>query len=236
MTARATSRWLSWVAIGLLLPRAASAGHEAVNPLVTQSGDALQIGLPLAALGLTFLLVGEGPENTQGQGLVSRQFDWTRMDGSPRHDLALAITRTELLTYGLKYGVNAERPNGGGQSFPSGHTSIAFASAEFMRKEYGWGWGIPAYLVASYVGWSRVESEKHWPRDVWAGAAIGVLSNHDLGSIELPFGSLGLGTSLLTSQLADPATLGLTEIANPSLFDAAPRAEAVGLTFELKFW
>jgi membrane-associated phospholipid phosphatase len=69
--------------------------------------------------------------------------------------------------------VNAERPNGGGQSFPSGHASVSFSSAEFLRKRYGWGWGLPAYALASFVAYSRVEAGKHYTRDVVAGAALG---------------------------------------------------------------
>lgn len=74
--------------------------------------------------------------------------------------------------------MHERRPNGGNQSFPSGHTSISFSAAEFMRERYGWEYGLPAYAVASFVGYSRVESNQHYPRDVVAGAAIGILSSY----------------------------------------------------------
>ena len=82
------------------------------------------------------------------------------------------------VTYTLKYAVNESRPNGVSQSFPSAHTSVSFTAAEFMRKRYGWEYGIPAYAVASFVGYSRVESREHAPHDVVAGAAIGILSSY----------------------------------------------------------
>ncbi len=45
-----------------------------------------------------------------------------------------------------------------------------------MRKRYGWDYGIPAYAAASFVGYSRVESGKHYAHDVVAGAAIGIIA------------------------------------------------------------
>ncbi|MGB3398652.1 MAG: phosphatase PAP2 family protein, partial [Candidatus Deferrimicrobiaceae bacterium] len=35
---------------------------------------------------------------------------------------------------------------------------------------------IPAYLAAAFVGYSRVEADEHWTKDVLAGAAIGIVS------------------------------------------------------------
>ena len=86
---------------------------------------------------------------------------------------------TGLLTAGvgsgLKYIVDKERPDkSNNMSFPSLHTGTSFASAAFIQRRYGWEWGIPAYAVAAYVGWSRVYGKKHDWWDVAAGAALGV--------------------------------------------------------------
>jgi membrane-associated phospholipid phosphatase len=82
------------------------------------------------------------------------------------------------LTYGLKAAVKAERPDGSDDhSFPSAHSSLAFTSAEYLRKRYGWEYGLPAYGVATFVAYSRVEADKHYTRDVLAGAAIGMASS-----------------------------------------------------------
>lgn len=78
----------------------------------------------------------------------------------------------------LKYTVDEQRPTGGDHSFPSGHASISFSSAEFIRKRYGWDYGLPAYLAAAFVGYSRVESDQHYVHDVLAGAAIGIGSSY----------------------------------------------------------
>jgi membrane-associated phospholipid phosphatase len=39
-------------------------------------------------------------------------------------------------------------------------------------------YGIPAYALASYVGYTRVEAKAHHPHDVVAGAGIGIISSY----------------------------------------------------------
>lgn len=79
-----------------------------------------------------------------------------------------------VVTYILKYAIDKPRPrNNGGLSFPSGHTSAAFQGASFIQRRYGWSYGIPAYVTAAYVGWSRINAHKHDIWDVLAGAALG---------------------------------------------------------------
>src|SRR5437867_4400448 len=98
-------------------------------------------------------------------------------DGEGALQLGESAALTLGVTYSLKYSIDEKRPNGRRQSFPSGHTSISFSSAEFMRKRYGWEYGVPAYAAASFVAYSRVESREHHPQDVVAGAAIGIVSS-----------------------------------------------------------
>jgi membrane-associated phospholipid phosphatase len=85
-----------------------------------------------------------------------------------------SLVSTIAITWGLKLLIDKERPNGESlNSFPSGHTSVSFASAAFIQKRYGWKYGIPAYALAGYVGYSRIEANKHDKWDVLAGAIIG---------------------------------------------------------------
>ena len=58
-------------------------------------------------------------------------------------------------------------------SFPSGHTAYSFAAATVISMCYG-KWGVPAFVLASMIGLSRIYLALHWPSDVVAGALIGV--------------------------------------------------------------
>lgn len=81
------------------------------------------------------------------------------------------------VTYGLKEVFPERRPDGSdNKSFPSGHTSVSFAAAATLQNRYGWKVGVPAQIVAAFVGLSRVEAKKHHVHDVLVGAAIGEAS------------------------------------------------------------
>jgi membrane-associated phospholipid phosphatase len=133
------------------------AGAEESN--FEMAGDILQIAIPATAYVSTFYM-----DDDQG-----------------RTQFYYSFSTNLAVTYGLKYAINKPRPEGHGHyAFPSGHTSAAFQGATFIQKRYGCKYGVPAFICASYVGWSRVEgeSDKHDFADVAAGAAIGVLSSY----------------------------------------------------------
>ena len=115
-------------------------------------GDILNVALPTLAYGLTF----------------------HHDDREGRKQLLWSVAATSAATHALKYTINAERPTGGNLSFPSGHTSNAFQGAAFIHARYGLRPAVPAYLVASFVGYSRLQARKHYVPDVLAGAALGV--------------------------------------------------------------
>jgi membrane-associated phospholipid phosphatase len=80
----------------------------------------------------------------------------------------------------IKHVTNELRPDASNRfSFPSGHTALAFVSAEFLRKEYNdvspW-YGVAGYAVAATTGYLRMYNNKHWLSDVVAGAGVGILS------------------------------------------------------------
>ena len=122
---------------------------------IEKAGDILQIVIPSVAYGTTLYL-----DDKEGQNQFYKSFG------------------TNLgVTYGLKYSIDKKRPNGGKHSFPSGHTSAAFQGASFIHIRYGLKYAIPAYVAATFVGYSRVESDAHYIEDVIAGAVIGSLSS-----------------------------------------------------------
>lgn len=90
-----------------------------------------------------------------------------------------------FITTALKHAVKRNRPfetysdidkaaSGGGYSFPSGHTSTAFATATSLSIAYPkWYVIVPSFVWASGVGYSRMHLGVHYPSDVFGGAIIG---------------------------------------------------------------
>lgn len=61
-----------------------------------------------------------------------------------------------------------------GVSFPSGHTSAAFATATSVVLHYcKWYFAVPAYVFAGSVAWARMYQGVHYPSDVLVGAIVG---------------------------------------------------------------
>ena len=95
---------------------------------------------------------------------------------------AVASLTMLALTSAIKYTARVERPDGSSRnSFPSGHTTMAFTSAELLNIEYGdrFPWLRPiSYTVATATGVGRLLNNRHWIGDVVTGAGLGILSAH----------------------------------------------------------
>lgn len=119
-------------------------------------GDVLQILIPAGAYGTSLYL-----DDKEGQMQFYKSY-----------------SATLATTFVLKYTVKEKRPDSDNtDSFPSGHTSSAFSGASFIQQRYGWKYSILPYIAAIYTGYSRVYSNRHHPIDVYAGAALGMLSS-----------------------------------------------------------
>ncbi len=99
----------------------------------------------------------------------------------PTQELGTALLEAQavegILAQGLKYAAPRHRPDGGRYSFPSGHSSAAFATADVLLRLFGWKAGIPAYAGAAYIGASRMSERRHFLSDVVFGAAIGIAAS-----------------------------------------------------------
>lgn len=104
------------------------------------------------------------------------------MDG-----VTASIIAGGIITPVLKFTVGRVRPNtatstfelrpfSGNESFPSGHTTQAFAVASVIAAHYDQWWVQgTAYGLAGLVGYSRIEQNAHFTSDVVAGAIIGTV-------------------------------------------------------------
>lgn len=125
--------------------------------VIEDAGHGIQIGLPISALTLSIL----------------------KKDKKGSIQLLKSLVLETIAVHGLKRGINRTRPNGRNYSFPSGHTAVSFMSATYIWKRYGWQLGVPAGVLASFVGYSRagIDEPVHYYSDVFAGAAIGIASS-----------------------------------------------------------
>jgi membrane-associated phospholipid phosphatase len=112
---------------------------------------------------------------------------WATMQNSLALEIILGTLTLGLIVEGLKELMNRARPylintqarvigwKAPGRSFPSGHTSQAF----FLTALLSFQWGVPPllklsfYVLAVFVGITRMYVGAHFPRDVVAGAILG---------------------------------------------------------------
>lgn len=123
---------------------------------IVDAGDALQILLP--ASGYLGTIIAKDKEG------------------------AIMLTKS-LVTQGVvvwsgKQIAGKFRPQGTStESYPSGHTAAAFTGASFLYTRYGRAYGIPAYALAAFTGYSRVVADAHHVDDVLSGMSVGLFSN-----------------------------------------------------------
>jgi membrane-associated phospholipid phosphatase len=108
---------------------------------------------------------------------------------------AHAMLEAGALSFGaataFSYLAGRDRPNqsvsphhwrAGGSSFPSEHTTAAFAIgtvlAESGNPRYRWVRRVLGYGVAGFTAYERLKHNAHWLSDTVAGAALGVASAH----------------------------------------------------------
>ena len=140
------------LALGLALHGSARAGDDAER----RAGDALSFALPAATLGVE-LWLGD------------RRGAW---------QFAQSFGVTLLATEALKRTTGVERPDhSNDQSFPSGHAARAFAAATYVHRRHGFDSAWPLYAMATYVGYTRVQSGRHRWADVAGAAGVAAASS-----------------------------------------------------------
>ncbi len=136
------------------------------NHFITNTAPYLTVGTPILMYGI---------------GLI--EHDATLQKKSL--EIGVAVAATVVETYALKYIVKRPRPyithpdinavdTEGSYSFPSGHTSGAFALATSLSLNYPkWYVIVPSFAWAGLTGYSRMYLGVHYPSDVLTGAVIG---------------------------------------------------------------
>jgi membrane-associated phospholipid phosphatase len=119
-----------------------------------------------------------------GAGLITGNDEVTRAGGR----LAVTLALAGATSTGLKLAMGRPRPNessdadgfvpfSGQDAMPSGHTAVAFALATSLADDIDRTWAtVGLYTLATGVGWSRMNDDKHWLSDVAGGAVLGITS------------------------------------------------------------
>ena len=142
---------------------------------ITNSVSPMSIGAPIVVLGLGII---QKDSSLKSKGVF----------------MVEALCLNAFTTTALKMAFKRDRPfvtypyldkqaDAGTYSFPSGHTSSAFAFATSISLAFPkWYVIAPSYVYACAAGYSRMHLGVHFPSDILAGAIVGagsaVLSNY----------------------------------------------------------
>jgi membrane-associated phospholipid phosphatase len=147
-----------------------SAGKDDLSRVMRRFGQPEVYGtvsLGLVAAGL----LGNNPELTRTGGRLAATL---LLAGGAATGAKLAFGRprpSESLD------VDAFSPFSGKDAMPSGHTTMAFALAAALADDIHRPWAtVGLYTVATGVGWSRMNDNRHWLSDVAGGALVGITS------------------------------------------------------------
>lgn len=143
------------------------AAFLALNPGIAAADEEytkaeLVTDIATGVLPLTTFAIAYFKDDVEGQKQFLRSTGVALVVGTT---LRVAFNETSL----------GERPNGNQYGFPSGHLIFATSSAAYLQDRYGWQYGLPAYAVAGYIAYVRVDTGHHHWRDVIAGAALSTL-------------------------------------------------------------
>ncbi len=140
--------------------------HRVFQGFTDESLDVIgNPGTHFAVTGLWYAL------SAQSRDELNKERAWTMMT---------ALSVTGLTTAGLKAIRDNKTPNGRSWAWPSGHTASSFTVASVLDEFYGPKVGIPAYALASLVGYRMMDTGDHWASDVVFGATLGWVVGHTI--------------------------------------------------------
>lgn len=166
---------LGWIALGGVAAAGTRPADSHIGRSLSSASQLREVVEPGAFIGSTPLQLGLSVA-AYGVGRATHAPRLTAVGA----DLFRAELLAQGLTIGMKESFRRRRPEGSGFAFPSGHTTVSFASATVLQQHFGWRVGAPAYALASYVALSRVQMRRHYLSDVAFGAALGIAAGRTI--------------------------------------------------------
>lgn len=173
---RSSARW--WILAGVGTAALLAADHPVSQALPT-TGSSVRFGTDASRAGQWYSVFPAGGA-LLGIGLLSHN---AKLEETGALSLQ-AVADADIVVNVVKVVARRQRPlNGdrgghfekGGSSFPSGHSTQAWALATVLATEYGDHKWVPyaSYGYAALISTSRVLAQAHFTSDVFVGGAIG---------------------------------------------------------------
>ena len=155
---------ISFIAVGSLLNIGTLKHH--IEDAIPETHTTVENYLQYAPMAEMYLFDAAGVKH------LNTVFDQTKY-------LLITQLASGIIAQTLKMTTKVARPNGATTSFPSGHTTLAFAGATVLYHEFidtdPWV-AYSGFVIATATGFLRLTNRKHWLQDVLTGAGIGILT------------------------------------------------------------
>jgi membrane-associated phospholipid phosphatase len=173
---RSSAKW--WILAGMGTAALIAADHP-VSQALPFSGSSTDFGTDASRAAQWYTVFpAAGMFLATGKALHNKRLEETGVLGLQ------ALVDADVVTNVVKVVARRERPGAGdhgghfetgGSSFPSGHSTQAWALATVVASEYGDHKWVPyvSYGYAALIDVSRVLSQEHFTSDVFVGSAIG---------------------------------------------------------------
>ena len=168
--------------LGLTLNQLPSIDRALVFPadsLIAGISDLISYGQVLVPIGVAAF----GLEPPDAQDVLARHYQVLTITYGTSYLLKAAIWRARPFLYHANLPEDLARDRTGGNSFPSSHVAIAFASATFISTVADEYWderyttllSVGSYAAATMAAILRIAAGRHFVSDVLAGAILGIV-------------------------------------------------------------
>lgn len=169
--------------------------HDSFGKNVSKFGNALGNGLYVYPALLAASIAGKVAGSRGVYGVSSRALKSTLLAGVSVIIAKSIIGRERPFIHDDPFKFHPFNLHDSTNSFPSGHTTVAFALATSFAREIKGTWDdVLFYTMATATAYARMHDNKHWMSDVVFGAGLGITATRFIHRREA---KLLLGKSVL---------------------------------------